>query len=228
MEGDKLEKFFRVGRVWVGLFLALLGGSYFFGFMPTGAKEIFISFMSPPNLDSPILLSVPLRKADAPVAETWTAPRIIIPKILVDSPIRLPSSNNLDILNAELVKGVVRWPDSAMPGKIGNVLLFGHSSTLSVVRNKAYQVFSNLKELKKGDLIKIHSDVTEYVYVVTGGKITKAGDAKINLISDKKILTLSTCNIIGGKESRYVIEAEFVRSYPLGSEKFSVDNSSKI
>ena len=228
MPSDKLDRFFRVGRIWVWLFLALFAGSYLFGFTPIGAKEAFISFMGPPNQDSPILLSIPLHKADAQVSETWTAPRIIIPKILVDSPIRLPSSNNLALLNAELLKGAVHYPYSVMPGQTGNVLLFGHSSMLKVTRNKAYQVFSNLKELKQGDLIRIHSDSTEYVYVVIGGKITKADNTRINLTSDKKILTLSTCNIIGGKESRYVVEAEFFGSYPLGSKNFSMDNSSKI
>ncbi|GEM_PF-637187 len=229
MQSDELKRFIKAGKIWTVLFLALFASSYFLGFMPAGTKEAFLSFVRPSGSDSPILLSVPLQSTGVPVSiETWTAPRIIIPQISVDSPVRLPNSKNPDVLNAELLKGVVRWPDSVMPGQTGNVLLFGHSSTLLAVNNNAYRVFSDLKKLKPGDLIKIHSDVTEYVYVVTGGKITKADDTKINLTSDKKLLTLSTCNIIGGKESRYVIEAEFLRSYPLGSQNFSVDISSKV
>lgn len=223
MKSEKLKRFF---RVWTILLLALFAGSYFLGFMPTGAKETFLSFVRPSDSDSPILLSVPLRSDGEPVSETWTAPRIMIPEISVDSPVVFPTSQNLNVLNADLLKGVVYYPGSAMPGQRGNVLLFGHSTTLPA-RNPAYKVFSRVKELKQGDLIEVHSDVNGYVYLVTRVEVTEANDTRINLTSDRKILTLSTCNIIGGKESRYVVEAEFVRSYPLRSKNSSPDTSSK-
>ena len=101
-----------------------------------------------------------------------------------------------------------------MPGETGNILLFGHSTTLQA-RNPAYKVFNRVKELKQGDTILLHSDTREYLYAVKGVEIKEANDAKIDLTSDRKLLTLSTCNIIGGKESRYVVTAEFVKSYPL-------------
>ncbi|MBI2096981.1 MAG: hypothetical protein HYT40_02390 [Candidatus Sungbacteria bacterium] len=40
-------------------------------------------------------------------------------------------------------------------------------------------------------------------------------DAHIDLATTRKLLTISTCRIFGGREDRYVVEAEFMKSYPL-------------
>lgn len=216
MKSPELKQFI---RIWTALFLALFAGSYFLGLMPASAEEAFLAFVRPNAVNSsnsPVTLTtVPFQAGNKTAPpETWASARIIIPRIQVDFPVVFPTSHDLDTLNADLLKGAVHYPDSAMPGRTGNALLFGHSTMLPA-RNPAYKVFSRLKELNQGDLVAIRSDNREYAYFVTKVEIKQAGDAEINLASDKKILTLSTCNIIGGKESRYVVEAEFVKSYPL-------------
>ena len=211
MELPDLKKFLRILTL---VFLGLFAGLYALGFIPAGAKEVFLSFVRPSDFDSFITKDLYIQSVKIAVFETWTAPRIIIPRIAVDSLIVLPTTQDPATLNAGLLKGVVRYPGSAMPGKTGNVLLFGHSTTLQA-HNIAYKVFNRLKELKPGDGVAIRSDTREYLYRVRGVEIRQANDARIDLTSNKKLLTLSTCNIIGGKESRYVVTAEFVESYPL-------------
>lgn len=210
----KKERLIRFFRIWMILLLGLFGGSYAFGFIPIGAKETFLGFLRPWSSNSPILLSVPIRNGSVLASETWTSPRIFIQNISVDSPVIFSTSQNLDVLNTDLLKGVVGYPGSVMPGEIGNVFLFGHS-TLLPAHNQAYKVFNRLKELKSGDVISIHSDTRAYSYMVTKVELGQADDTKINLTSNRKVLTLSTCNVIGNKESRYIVEAEFVGSYPL-------------
>jgi len=56
--------------------------------------------------------------------------------------------------------------------------------------------------------------------------IQKADDANINLSTARKLLTISTCRIFGGREDRYVVEAEFMRSYPLRVATSAADTSS--
>lgn len=141
---------------------------------------------------------------------------IIIPAIEVRSPIVSPASNDLATLNRVLAEGVVHYPGSAAPGEVGNVFMFGHSANLPAARNKAYTVFNRVKELKPGDAIKIRDKNREYLYLVSSISVKKADDAKIDFVSEKRRLTISTCKLIGpSDEYRYVVEAEFLRSYPV-------------
>lgn len=205
-------------RLWIFIFIILLSVSYFWGFMPTGAREIFLALVRPLKSDVHIPSNVILvssrgsDNASAAVSgsDSWTAPKIVIPQIEVNSPVVLSTSKNLNVLNADLLKGVVHYPDSAMPGQSGNVVLFGHTSALPIVYNNAYNVFSRLKELEPGDLVEIYSDTRKYSYVVKKVEVGLADDTRIDLTGDKKLLTLSTCNMLGGKESRYIVTAEFL------------------
>ncbi len=134
---------------------------------------------------------------------------IKIPKIGVDSQIYNPATTTISILNNYLTKGAVHYPGSGLLGGKGNMFIFGHSSTLSVVNNQAYKVFSNLKKLAAGDTISVFSENSEYVYTV---KVVKHVDASKELVefdTSGKTLTLSTCDLFGAKSDRYVVEAEF-------------------
>ncbi|MBI4085553.1 MAG: class E sortase [Candidatus Liptonbacteria bacterium] len=206
-------------RIWLIAFLVLAGVSYVFGFMNTETREMFLAFLQPPSSDSKLPAGLLLFSsrgigtvAAVSAPETWSSPKIVIPKIAVDSPIILSSSRDLDVLNKELTKGVIHYPDSAMPGRTGNVILFGHSSLLPV-HNPALAVFTRANELKPGDVIDIYSDTKKYSYAVTKVEIKIADDTRLDFESDKKILTLSTCDILGGKESRYVVTAEFLETH---------------
>jgi len=122
-------------------------------------------------------------------------------------------------LNDHLTRGVVHYPGSALPGEFGNVFLFGHSTGLRVVHNKAYAVFNGLKELTPGQVVRIRYGGREYWYRVTSVAMKAADEAWVDLRRDTKQrkLTLSTCNVFGAKTDRFVVEAEFMKSYPLRS-----------
>lgn len=56
-------------------------------------------------------------------------PQIIIPKINVQIPVRYGATSiSEDAMQAELEKGVVHYPTTALPGQNGNTSFFGHSS----------------------------------------------------------------------------------------------------
>ena len=145
----------------------------------------------------------------------FRAPAIIIPRIGVDAELIFPESADFNVLNAALSRGPVHFPGSALPGEEGNVFIFAHASELPVVKNPAYKVFSGLRKLTPGDIVKIQSGALVYRYRVLSLTRRKADDAKIDLGSRKKMLTLSTCDVFGGKEFRWVVEAEFAGSYSL-------------
>ena len=150
--------------------------------------------------------------------EVWAAGATIsIPVIGLEAPIVFPEGHDFKILNEGLLRGAVWYPGSALPGGKGNMLVFGHSSYLPVIQNPSYKVFSGLQKLEPGDFILIKTEKRGYLYRVLSLAVKKADDAKIDFASERKLLTLSTCKIFGGKELRWVVEAEFVKSYSAGN-----------
>ena len=144
--------------------------------------------------------------------------RISAQKAGIDFEVVNPQNSDIKTLDAALSYGVVRYPDSARLGERGNMLLFGHSSFLPIVRNPAYKALNGVKNLKEGDIISVYSEKAEYRYKVNKVTLAAAEDVLVDLRkTEGRKLTISTCNSFGAKEERYVAEAEFVGSYLLES-----------
>jgi LPXTG-site transpeptidase (sortase) family protein len=126
-----------------------------------------------------------------------------------------PDSRNIADLDAALLSGVVRHPDSASLNQDGTVFLLGHSSYLPVVRNKNFQAFNGIQNLKWGDLIILDAAEGQFVYKVDKVYRAKAQDVTVPIAGPTKRLYLATCNSFGSTDDRYIVEAEFVevRSY---------------
>lgn len=155
---------------------------------------------------------------------------LIIPSVELTADIVFPPSADIDILEAALKKGVVHFPYSALPGETGNVFIFGHSTVLPVPESSSYRAFNDIKKLTTGDKIDIKYSGVVYEYRVTGMRIGDAEDVIVDFKPGKSLLTLTTCWFRGEnwENKRYVVEAEFVRSY-LPEERStasSIDTSS--
>jgi LPXTG-site transpeptidase (sortase) family protein len=150
------------------------------------------------------------------VTETGAEPvRIIIDAIGVNSSIENPTSRAISVLDDALLRGVVRFPGSGLLGDDGNMFLFGHSSSLPVVRNPAFKIFTRLSELKEGQTVRVQSKTHEYVYRVTSVRMAPASEIKVEFANGRPTLTIITCNSFGSKDDRYVVEADLVGSYVL-------------
>ncbi len=141
--------------------------------------------------------------------------RIIIPRIKVDAPVISPSSTAIPVLEEALMRGVVHYPTSGFMDDVSNVFLFGHSSELPYVRNKNYKVFNRLKELLEGDIIKIQTRDTNYVYRVRRVSLVLAPETPVVFSTETRMLTLATCNVLGEEDERYLVEAYFVGAFPI-------------
>lgn len=153
--------------------------------------------------------------ASVHVSADATPSRLIIDKLDKTLPINNPESTDLSVLDNSLLTGVARYPKSATMKDDGTMLIFGHSSYLAVVHNQNYRAFNGIQGLVWGDLIRVQSDDTEYVYRVENVYQLKATADSIPLEHKTKQLILVTCNTFGAKEDRYVVEATFVDAYPL-------------
>ena len=127
-----------------------------------------------------------------------------------------PESKAVATLDAALLKGVVRHPDSADFKDTGTIFILGHSSYLPHVINKSYQAFNDIQKLKWGDTIRLRSNDTEYVYSVDRVYEAKASNAEVAIQHDEAKLTLATCNSFATKDDRFVVEASLVSKKPIG------------
>ena len=133
--------------------------------------------------------------------------RIVIEKIGVDSAIVSPGTTNVAALDETLKRGVVHYPGSGLLGD-GNVFLFGHSSTLPVIYNKAYKALNHIDYLKAGDVVHVYSATTLYTYTVTTVEKKNESQAVINLADKENKITISTCDSFSGiKQQRIIVEA---------------------
>lgn len=144
--------------------------------------------------------------------------RIAIPDASVDAPIENPTSRDIATLDAALQDGVVHYPGSGDLTEERNVFLFGHSSSLPVVHNQMYKVFSDLRDLEPGDEITVYTETHAHVYRVRDVSLADADEALVTFETGEKELTLSTCNTFGEKSERYVVNAAFVESSPRSAE----------
>lgn len=126
-----------------------------------------------------------------------------------------PESHDVADLDAALLSGVVRHPDSADLTSDGNIFILGHSSYLPTVFNKNFQAFNGIQNLVWGDTIRLQSEDTEYVYRVQKVYKAKASEVFVPQTPGKSQLTLATCNSFGSKDDRFMVESSLIETIPL-------------
>jgi len=95
----------------------------------------------------------------------------------------------------DLSDSLIQYPGTALPGKSGNAIIFGHSILPQFFSPTDYlSIFSNLPDLQKGDEIDIHYDGIFYKYMVEEKFEILPTDIQVleQNLSDS-FLTLVTC-----------------------------------
>lgn len=154
--------------------------------------------------------------SDAVVAPEFPT-KIEIPEIGLAAAVENPTSTSVAALDRALLTGAVRYPTSAKLGEKGNVILFGHSSYLPIVNNRAFKAFNGIEKLEAGDQILITGSSRTFVYEVVSVREADAEEDAIPLTATGNRLTLATCDSFGKKSDRFIVTADLVESYPAGS-----------
>ncbi len=150
-------------------------------------------------------------EADFPVAtieEPVLPTSIYIKKLDRTIPVLNPDSRAVADLDAALLDGVVRHPDSAMLAQNGNVFILGHSSYLPTVMNKNFQAFNGIQNLAWGDTIEVSSGGKVHVFEVDKVFKAQASVLTVPIAGDTRRLTLATCNSFGSTDDRFIVEAK--------------------
>ena len=139
------------------------------------------------------------------VGEGDALTRIKIPAIHVD--VVVVEGTSASALRA----GAGHYPNTPLPGEVGNVAIAGHRTTYG-------KPFANLDQLKPGDTVELDTPVSRIIYQVAQNPfVVDASDWSPIAQTPDKTLTLTTCHPKHSAKQRLVVKAKFVSSEPLGS-----------
>lgn len=134
---------------------------------------------------------------------------IEVPSLGIQSTIEAPTVMTVAVLDAALNRGPVYYQGSGLAGD-RNMLVFGHSTGFSIVKNKAFKVFNNIKNAQPGALIYVRTTSGVHTYKTLNVKRVSKYNAWIQFNSVKPLLTLATCDSFGKASDRWVLEAEYI------------------
>lgn len=134
--------------------------------------------------------------------------------------ITIPSLNISDatvsIGGEDLSDNLIQYPGTALPGKNGNSVIFGHSILPLFFDPENYlSIFSTLDKLDKGDEVYINYDGISYIYKVEDLFEVKPTDIQIlGQDSNGSFITLVTCTPMGDprKPKRLIVRARLIPS----------------
>lgn len=129
-----------------------------------------------------------------------------IPRLKIDEA-------HVKIGGEELKKSLIQWGGSAVPGELGNTVIFGHSSLPQFFNPQNYlSIFALLPELKIGDEIFLNYDGITYRYKVIETKTVEPEDLSVlEQKYDNAYLTLITCVPPGTYWKRLVVKARLTK-----------------
>jgi sortase A len=165
----------------------------------------------------PVTTQAPVVQPLAPVSEGDPIARIEIPGIGVN-----------DIVVAgvgvrDLQKGPGHFPDTPLPGQLGNAAIAGHRTTYG-------QPFRNVDKLRAGDEIVVTTLAGRFVYRVTGTQIVSPSDYQVVATTrpDVAEITLVSCHPVWSAAQRIIVSGVLdteASSPPGAASSYLVDPS---
>ncbi len=130
---------------------------------------------------------------------------ISIPKLGIEDAV-------VEIGGDDLAKNLIHYKGTALPGRRGNTVIFGHSTLPFLFNPRNYlSIFSTLPTLKSGDEIKINYDGIVYNYRIEEMFEVKPTDVQVlEQRYDDSYITLITCVPPGTYLKRLVVRGRLV------------------
>ena len=188
-----------------------------------------------PSVSTDPATTVPVDTAPAvtlaPAAPTTEAPATTAAPVPVDAQ-NLPPFQEGDVIarleipsigvdryvvagvdKSDLKKGPGHYPETPLPGQLGNSAIAGHRTTYG-------QPFYDIDQVTPGDEIIVTTPAGRFVYIATGQQIVGPNDYEVVATTDPTIatLTLTSCHPRYTARDRIVITSELdpTQSDPVG------------
>jgi sortase A len=111
--------------------------------------------------------------------------------------------------HSDLKQSLIQYVGTALPGNLGNTVIFGHSVLPQFFNPTNYlTIFSTLHKLKVGDTMEIMADGATYTYKISEMYETAPDDlSPLAQVYNGRYLTLITCTPPGTYLRRLIIKA---------------------
>lgn len=156
-------------------------------------------------------------------------PRMIIPKINVDAPVVYGVGPDHNSQMKAMESGIAHFSipkANAVPGQVGNAVFAAHSSNDAFAAGDYKFVFAQNEKLIKGDIIHMNYGGKRYTYAVTRTEVVLPHEvAKIQLDTDKPMLTLISCVPLGTAQKRLLVFAEQISPNPQEAQAAAPENN---
>jgi LPXTG-site transpeptidase (sortase) family protein len=122
------------------------------------------------------------------------------------------SDVTVEVNGTNLDNNAIHLPGTALPGRYGNVVIFGHSALPGIFRAKSPKdIFNPIPDIKLNSEIVINFDGATYRYQVRKTVVTSPDNYNV-LLQDfsHRELTLITCVPLGTYWHRFVARAELI------------------
>ena len=111
--------------------------------------------------------------------------------------------------HTDLKQSLIQYPGTALPGNLGNTVIFGHSVLPQFFNPQNYlTIFSTLHTLRPGDTMEIMADGATYTYKISEMYEAAPDDlSPLAQVYNGRYLTLITCTPPGTYLRRLIIKA---------------------
>lgn len=177
-----------------------------------------LDFVAPP---APTTVAVP-GEGDPPVMDPppvrTTFATLFIPRFGADYV--QPISQGIEKREVLDTLGIGHYPDTQMPGELGNFAIAGHRTTYGKPLNK-------IADLKAGDAIVVRTADTWYVYEMKSNQIVMPQDYNVvypipgadspDVIPDNRYITLTACHPMYSAKERFIVHGTLKYWAPVSS-----------
>ncbi len=182
------------------------------------------AYASPGNIDPQNIIVDPSVEVNV-----GPEPKMIIPKINVDAPVVYGVGPDHASQMQAMKSGIAHFSipgANAVPGQVGNAAFAAHSSNDAFASGDYKFVFAQNEKLVKGDIIYMHYEGKRYTYSITSTEVVMPNEvSKIQLQTNKPMLTLISCVPLGTAQKRLLVFAEQINPSP-NSATAAADSSS--
>ena len=182
------------------------------------------AYTSPGNINPQNIIVDPTTEVNVSLE-----PRMIIPKINVDAPVVYGIGPDHKSQMSAMEKGIAHFSipgANATPGQIGNAVFAAHSSNDAFASGDYKFVFAQNEKLVNGDVIYMNFEGKRYTYAVTSTEVVMPNEVnRIQLNTDKPMLTLISCVPLGTAEKRLLVFAEQISPNPSGAPTAEANTS---
>ena len=155
--------------------------------------EVFYGF--DPLDPDPVLKNILAEGRDEGISQAEG--KLSIPKLGIEVPVWWESSDSVDEIEQNLLKGVVHYTGTGKPGEAGNGVISGHSSNFVWDGGEYDNVFAELDKLEENDVIYAYHEGQKYLYKVESKEVVRPVWDLIYQESEEDKITLITCWPIG-------------------------------